>query len=150
MERTESLETTAAAAAAAAAMERSDTVEPDESRAVATDQSVAELSTSTEAAEDAVFADPGAGVGPVSGAEVGSSADVRPGMEVVGFDGESVGLVKEVRESVFLLDRVMRRDVYVPLSAVEKVVLDVTPAQVVLNVRGAEVAVMDWDSPPLT
>ena len=102
-----------------------------------------------EAAEDAVFADPAAGLGPVGGAQVGGRADVRVGMEVVGFDGESVGLVKEVRANDFLLDRVMRRDVYVPLSAVEKVVLDVTPEQVVLNVRGADVAVTDWASPPL-
>ena len=99
--------------------------------------------------EDAVFADPAAGVGPVGGAEVGGRADVRPGMEVVGVDGESVGLVKAVRENDFLLDRVMRRDVYVPLSAVERVVLDVAPERVVLNLRGADVAVMDWESPPL-
>jgi hypothetical protein len=97
-----------------------------------------------------VFADPAAGVGPESAGDTGGRAEVRVGMEVVGFDGESVGLVKEVRANDFLLDRVMRRDLYVPLSAVERVVLDVVPEQVVLNVRGADVAVADWESPPLT
>ena len=98
----------------------------------------------------AIFADPAAGIGPLGGADEGSRADVHAGMEVVGFDGESVGLVKAVRERDFLLDRVMRRDVYVPMSAVERVILDVVPERVVLNVRGADVAVMDWESPPLT
>jgi hypothetical protein len=122
-------------------------------RSVTQDPVLADLSPSTEAAvvaPESVFADPAAGVGPASAGETGGWRDVRPGMEVVGSDGESVGLVKEVRAADFLLDRVMRRDLYVPYSAVARVITDVVPERVVLTVRGAEVAVMDWESPPLT
>jgi hypothetical protein len=130
-----------------------DTAEDREDRSVTPDPALADLSPSTEAAviaPESVYADPAAGVGPASAGETGAWRDIRPGMEVVGSDGESVGLVKEVRTADFLLDRVMRRDLYVPYSAVERVLTDVVPERVVLTIRGADVAVVDWESPPLT
>jgi len=130
-----------------------DVVQDREDRSVTPDLALADLSPFTEAAvvaPESVFADPAAGVGPASMGETGERHDVRPGMEVVGSDGESVGLVKEVRAEDFLLDRVMRRDLYVPFSAVDRVITDVVPDRVVLTIRGADVAVMDWESPPLT
>ena len=80
-------------------------------RSVTPDPALADLSPSTEVAvvaPESVYADPAAGIGPASTGETGGWRDVRPGMEVVGSDGESVGLVKEVRTGDFLLDRVMR------------------------------------------
>jgi hypothetical protein len=137
-----------------APVERSeDTAQDRQDRSVTPDPALADLSTSTEAAvvaPESVYADPAAGVGPASAGETGGRDVVRSGMEVVGSDGESVGLVKEVRAQDFLLDRVMRRDLYVPFSAVDRVITDVVPERVVLTIRGADVAVMDWESPPLT
>src|SRR5689334_13919889 len=46
------------------------------------------------------------------------AGDIQVGMSVVGLDGESVGRVKTVRESDFLVDRPMAHDVYVPFSSV--------------------------------
>src|ERR1041384_1671359 len=54
---------------------------------------------------------------------------IRPGMEVVGRDGDHVGEVKEVRASDFLVDRSLARDVYIPLSACQ-----ITNGQIRLNV----------------
>ena len=47
---------------------------------------------------------------------------VRPGMEVVGVDGELVGSVKAVRGPDFLVDRPLARDVYVPIGAIQAIV----------------------------
>ena len=41
-----------------------------------------------------------------------------PDMEVVGSDGERLGSVKEVRASDFLVNRRLKRDVYVPNEAI--------------------------------
>jgi hypothetical protein len=83
------------------------------------------------------------------GSEVPVHLRVTPGMEVVGADGESVGLVKAVAEGHFLLDRVMRRDLYVPLDMVQGIDDTSAPERVVLKIPAAEVAVMDWESPPV-
>ena len=69
---------------------------------------------------------------------------VRPGMEVVGRDGDQVGEVKEVRSSDFLADRSMARDVYIPFSACQ-----VTNGQIRLNIRADEVDNQDWEMPEL-
>lgn len=74
---------------------------------------------------------------------------IQPGMEVFGSDGVSVGLVKEVRGEDFLVDRTMRRDVYVPLEAVQGVATDVAPERVILGVSAEQVGEMGWAEPPL-
>jgi hypothetical protein len=75
------------------------------------------------------------------------SADVgrlTEGMTVVGQAGELIGRVKEVRKADFLVDMSMRRDVYVPFSAISEVA-----ASVVLNVRGDEIGDQGWEPAPL-
>jgi ribosomal 30S subunit maturation factor RimM len=49
-------------------------------------------------------------------------SQVRVGLGVVGSDDEELGVIKEVRESDFLLARPMERDVYVPFSAIQVIV----------------------------
>lgn len=68
-----------------------------------------------------------------------------PGMPVVGSDGDDVGLVKECRESDFLVDRSMQRDIYVPYSAVE----DITGDTIALNIPADQVDDMGWAKPSL-
>jgi len=66
-------------------------------------------------------------------------------MTVVGPVGEEIGRVKEVRTVDFLLDLTMRRDLYVPFSAVS----DVGGGTVVLSVRGEEIGDQGWEPAPL-
>lgn len=56
-----------------------------------------------------------------------------------GTDGERVGEVKEIRDTDFLVDRPMARDVYVPFDAVTQVGPDVR-----LGVTADEVGERDW------
>ncbi|HSL43667.1 MAG TPA: BON domain-containing protein [Anaerolineales bacterium] len=74
----------------------------------------------------------------------GMNRQIRPGMEVVGRDGENVGEVKEVRSNDFLVDRSMARDVYIPINACQT-----TGGQVRLNVRADEVDNQGWEMPEL-
>jgi hypothetical protein len=74
----------------------------------------------------------------------GMNRQVRPGMEVIGRDGEHVGEVKEVRGNDFLVDRSMARDVYIPFSA-----CDMSGGQIRLNVRADEVDNQGWEMPEL-
>jgi len=67
------------------------------------------------------------------------------GMDVVSPAGESIGTVKEVRTHDFLLDRSMRRDVYVPFSAIR----EVGGRTVVLSVAGSDVDDQGWGAAPL-
>jgi hypothetical protein len=69
---------------------------------------------------------------------------VRPGMEVIGRDGQNVGEVKEVRSSDFLVDRAMARDIYIPFNACQ-----IANGQIRLNVRADEVDNQDWEMPEL-
>ena len=69
---------------------------------------------------------------------------IRPGMEVVGRDGEHVGEVKEVRSNDFLVDRSMARDIYIPFHACE-----MRGGQIRLNIRENEVDNQDWEMPEL-
>ena len=73
------------------------------------------------------------------------SGQAREGMEVVGSDGERVGLVKEVRVGDLLMDRPTRRDLYVPLDAVR----EVTGGRVVLTGGAGEADDQGWPNPPL-
>ena len=73
------------------------------------------------------------------------------GMTVLGFDGEEVGTVKEVRATEILVDRPLARDVYVPLAAVQAIV-DATPSDsvdphIILTVRADSVGDMGWPHP---
>jgi hypothetical protein len=83
---------------------------------------------------------------------------MRVGMEVVGSDGELVGKVKQVRASNFLVNRRLRRDIYVPYSVVHDISLD----EVALTIPAYEVSEReertrpgmlaeseDWELPPL-
>jgi hypothetical protein len=67
------------------------------------------------------------------------------GMEVVSPAGEEIGTVKEVRVHDFLLDRPMRRDVYVPFSAIR----ELGGRTVVLNVAAGDVSDQGWEEAPL-
>lgn len=76
---------------------------------------------------------------------------IRVGMEVVGLDGEIVGTVKDIRESDFLVDRLLARDVYVPIEAVRAIV-DATASdsihpRVILTIRAASVGDQRWPRP---
>lgn len=78
-------------------------------------------------------------------------AQIRVGMEVVGFDGELVGRVKQVRATDFLVDRPLARDVYIPVEVVQAIV-DATAStavapRVVLTVRADSVGAMGWPHP---
>jgi hypothetical protein len=66
------------------------------------------------------------------------------GMTVVGPRGEEIGRVKQVRTADFLLDMSMRRDLFVPFSAISEVAGSVT-----LNVRREDIDDQDWEPSPL-
>jgi len=49
----------------------------------------------------------------------GPGADqITPGLEVMSIDGERIGKVKEVGATEFLVDRPLKRDLWVPFSSV--------------------------------
>lgn len=70
---------------------------------------------------------------------------VREGMEVVGADGRRVGVVKEVRDRDFLVDRTLKRDVYIPYDAATSV----EETRVILAIGAEQVDAMDWEEPRL-
>ncbi len=65
---------------------------------------------------------------------------LAPGMEVIGTDGAAAGVVKDVRESDFLVGLFLERDVYVPFD----VVRNVTTHRVILDIRGDQIDNMGW------
>lgn len=67
------------------------------------------------------------------------------GMEVRGAEGTLVGRVKEVFASYLLIDRAMKRDVYVPFDAVQALWHN----QIVLAIPARQVDTMHWPHPPL-
>jgi osmotically-inducible protein OsmY len=71
---------------------------------------------------------------------------IREAMDVVGSDGVIVGQVKEARDTDFLVDRSMQRDVYVPLSAVQTIDGD----RVLLNIPARDVDNQNCPTPDLT
>jgi hypothetical protein len=73
------------------------------------------------------------------------SSRIVEGLDVVGATGESIGRVKSVRAHDFLLDRSMRRDVYVPFSAVR----EVGGHTVVLGIQPDEIGDQGWETAPL-
>src|ERR1700730_3803448 len=46
------------------------------------------------------------------------AGQIQPGMDVVSIDGERVGRVKQARETDFLIDRPLARDLWVPFASV--------------------------------
>jgi hypothetical protein len=70
---------------------------------------------------------------------------VRVGMDVVGSDGKSVGRVKEVRNTDFLVDRPLARDVYVPFEACQSI----SAERIVLTIPAGEVNNQGWANPGL-
>jgi hypothetical protein len=76
---------------------------------------------------------------------------IRVGMDVVGIDGEQVGIVKAVRSMDFLVDRPLERDVYVPLDAVQAIVdataSDSVDPRVILTIRANSVDGQHWPRP---
>jgi hypothetical protein len=76
------------------------------------------------------------------------AGQIEVGMDVRGVDGESVGRVKEVRASDFLLDRPMARDLYVPyqfvLSVPDLGERPARPKEVVLTVGAAQLDRQGW------
>jgi Uncharacterized protein conserved in bacteria (DUF2171) len=66
--------------------------------------------------------------------------------EVVGSDGDKVGELKRVRADDFLVDRSMRRDVYVPVNGVKELTDD---NRIVLDIPADQVDEMDWPKPSI-
>jgi hypothetical protein len=79
------------------------------------------------------------------GMTTASHGQVTLGMDVVGSDLDSVGTVKETRDSMFLIDRPLRRDIWAPYSAVQAI----TANQLVLACAAGDVNDQGWDSPPM-
>jgi hypothetical protein len=75
-----------------------------------------------------------------------SALELRLGMSVVGIDGQHVGQVKQIRGTDFLIDRRFRRDVYVPLAAVQRIVSEDHPATlfVTLDVTAKKADRIGW------
>ena len=76
---------------------------------------------------------------------------IRVGMDVVGIDGERVGILKAVRSMDILVDRPLERDVYVPLEAVQAIVdataSDSVDPRVILTIRSDSVDGQHWPRP---
>src|SRR3954471_23840607 len=47
---------------------------------------------------------------------------IQVGMRVIGSDGEEIGWGKEIRATDILVDRMLARDVYVPLEAIQAII----------------------------
>ncbi len=73
------------------------------------------------------------------------NSSVKAGMVVVGADMESVGLVKDVYRTDFLLDRELRRDVYVPFQLIDRV----SDKLVILSITANEMNTREWPTAPL-
>ena len=72
-------------------------------------------------------------------------ARVRERMDVLGSDAKDIGHVKAIRDTDFLVDRSMHRDVYVPFSAIR----DISGDRIVLNIEASQIDNMGWANPPL-
>jgi hypothetical protein len=65
------------------------------------------------------------------------------GMQVVSADGQPIGTLKELRDADMLVDRRLRRDIYVPLSAIS----ELSGQTVTLNVAADVIGDQHWDMP---
>lgn len=66
------------------------------------------------------------------------------GAEIVGSDGKKIGDLKEVRDADFLVDRTLKRDLYIPVTRVGEVSED---GKIVLDISSNEVSKEDWRKP---
>jgi hypothetical protein len=58
------------------------------------------------------------GTGEILKASGPDATQIKPGIEVVGIDGERIGKVKEVQGTEFLVDRPLAHDLWVPFASV--------------------------------
>jgi len=76
---------------------------------------------------------------------------IQVGMQVVGSDGEEIGWVKQIRATDILVDRMLARDVYVPLEAIQAIMdTSATSAynpHVILTIRADSVNDTGWPHP---
>lgn len=76
---------------------------------------------------------------------------INVGMNVVGFDGEEIGTVKEIRSTDMLVNRPLARDVYIPLEAIQAIVdataSDSVDPHIILTIRADSVGDTDWPHP---
>lgn len=79
-----------------------------------------------------------------------NASELRLGMSVVGADGRHVGRVKEIRGTDFLIDRRFRRNVYVPLAAIQQIVCGERPATIfaALDVVAQKADRIGWPQGP--
>ncbi len=81
----------------------------------------------------------------MSDAVILNGMPVLRGAEICGADGEPIGHLKGVGSADMLVDRPLRRDIYVPLMAVDTI----SEQRVVLTIPAAQVDDMHWPAPPL-
>src|SRR5438105_6709292 len=88
------------------------------------------------------------GHGEILKASSPGAGQIDVGMDVLSVDGQSVGKVKEVRATDFLLDRAVGHDVYVPyqfvLSVPDRGEKPSRPTEVLLTVSAAHIDSQDW------
>ncbi len=70
-------------------------------------------------------------------------SQLRPGMPVIGTEGDKIGRVKEVWENDFLVARRLARDIYVPFFYIDNLKNDT----VMLNIPSDKVGDMDLENP---
>jgi hypothetical protein len=85
------------------------------------------------------------GVDLVVRTRTGRAFQVPESMPVLGADGMHVGHLKQVRLADMLVDRALRRDVYVPFEAIA----DVRSEGIVLTIPADQVDSMHWLHPSL-
>ncbi len=73
------------------------------------------------------------------------SAALALGTEVLGADGQPIGAVKAIEADYILIDRPWRRDVYIPIEAIQTM----RHNYLVLALPATAVDSMDWPRPPL-
>jgi hypothetical protein len=69
---------------------------------------------------------------------------VRQGLQVFGPEDDNIGIVKEIDDNGFLVNRTFRKDLYVPFEVLREVNVD----RVVLSVEAGEIEDQDWDEAP--
>ena len=68
--------------------------------------------------------------------------NIHEGMEVIGRNGHVIGTVKEVRDTNFLVDRPMARDVYVPFTSIQSI-----DERVMLSILSDQINDQEWENP---
>ncbi len=65
---------------------------------------------------------------------------LRDGQEVIGVEGNRVGLVQEIHAFDFLVTRPNAPEVHIPFSAIQ----DISDRQVMLNIPANDIDKQDW------